>query len=199
LQDGGLVKRAPKRSAYRRRRPRRPLPGMMLFQDGSSHAWLAGRPPLDLIVTLDDATSALVARLAVRIGGGLPPPCQVVIEAGIVPPERADSWYEADLAVTCAGLSGRQFVAEPVLIVEVLSPSPAATDRDRKLPDYRRIGSLEDILVVSSTEPRIERFRREEGGWRVQDYAGSGTVSLEAFGITLELGELYAGVLAPAT
>ena len=96
--------------------------------------------------------------------GGLRCPCEVVIEAGIVPPERADSWYEADLAVTCAGLTGRQFVAEPRLIVEVLSPSTAATDRERKLPDYRTIPALEDILVVSSSEPRIEHYRREADG-----------------------------------
>jgi len=59
LQEAGLVKRAPKRSAHRKKRVRRPLPGMMLFQDGSRHQWLAGRPPLDLIVTLDDATSEI--------------------------------------------------------------------------------------------------------------------------------------------
>jgi transposase len=38
LQDAGVVKRAPKRSAHRKKRPRRPLPGMLLFQDGSTHA-----------------------------------------------------------------------------------------------------------------------------------------------------------------
>ena len=54
LQKAGLVRRAPKRSAHRKKRVRRPLPGMMLFQDGSRHPWLPGRPPLDLIVTLDD-------------------------------------------------------------------------------------------------------------------------------------------------
>ena len=69
LQDAGLVKRAPKRSAHRKRRPRRPLPGMMLFQDGSTHAWLAGRPPLDLIVTLDDATSELYSAFLVEEEG----------------------------------------------------------------------------------------------------------------------------------
>jgi transposase len=69
LQDAGLVKRAPKRSAHRRRRPRRPLPGMMLFQDGSTHAWLGGRPALDLIATLDDATSELYAAFLVEEEG----------------------------------------------------------------------------------------------------------------------------------
>ncbi len=57
----GVLKPAKRRSAHRKKRERRPLPGMMLFQDGSTHAWLAGEPPLDLIVTLDDATSAITS------------------------------------------------------------------------------------------------------------------------------------------
>ena len=57
LQQRGFIKVAKKRSAHRKKRPRRPLPGMMLFQDGSTHAWLPGQPQLDLIATLDDATS----------------------------------------------------------------------------------------------------------------------------------------------
>ena len=59
LQRAGLVRPAVKRSAHRKKRPRRPLIGMMLHQDGSRHAWLEGQAPLDLIVTLDDATGAL--------------------------------------------------------------------------------------------------------------------------------------------
>jgi len=59
LHSKGLLKKAERRGAHRRKRPRRPLPGMMLHQDGSRHAWLAGQPPLDLIVTMDDATSAI--------------------------------------------------------------------------------------------------------------------------------------------
>ena len=54
-----LLERAPRRGAHRRKRPRRPLPGMMLHQDGSRHAWLAGQPAMDLIVTMDDATSEI--------------------------------------------------------------------------------------------------------------------------------------------
>jgi Uma2 family endonuclease len=120
---------------------------------------------------------------------------RVTAKVGIVPPERADSWYQADLTVTCASLTGRQFVAEPVLIVEVLSPSTAVTDRDRKLPDYRVMPSLQDILAVSSTEPRIEHFRRERDGWRIHDLRGEGTLRLEALDLTLDLVDLYAGIL----
>lgn len=69
LHEAGLVRPAPKRSAHRKKRPRRPLPGMMLFQDGSRHAWLAGRPPLDLVVTLDDATSEIYSAFLVEEEG----------------------------------------------------------------------------------------------------------------------------------
>ena len=69
LQASGLVRKAPRRGAHRRKRPRRPMPGMLLHQDGSTHAWLAGQPPLDLIVTLDDATSEIHSAFLVAEGG----------------------------------------------------------------------------------------------------------------------------------
>ena len=56
LQAHGKIKPAPRRGAHRRKRPRRPVVGMMLHQDGSSHEWVAGQW-WDLIVTMDDATS----------------------------------------------------------------------------------------------------------------------------------------------
>ena len=69
LQSKGLLEKAPRRGAHRRKRPRRPLPGMMLHQDGSRHRWLAGQPMLDLIVTMDDATSAIYSAFLVEEEG----------------------------------------------------------------------------------------------------------------------------------
>src|SRR3954451_8594915 len=69
LQLRGLVSKAPKRSAHRKKRARRPLPGMLLFQDGSKHAWLPQGPELDLVVTLDDATSAILSAVLVEEEG----------------------------------------------------------------------------------------------------------------------------------
>src|SRR6201995_5798785 len=63
LHAAGLVRKAPKRSAHRKKRPRRPLPGMLLHQDGSRHAWIEGLPAMDLIVTMDDATSEIYSML----------------------------------------------------------------------------------------------------------------------------------------
>ena len=69
LQMRGLVSKAPKRSAHRKKRARRSLPGMLVFQDGSRHAWLPQGPPLDLIVTMDDATSAILSAVLVEEEG----------------------------------------------------------------------------------------------------------------------------------
>jgi transposase len=59
LQGAGLVKRKAKRGVHRKRRERRPLPGMMLHIDGSHHQWFQDERWHDLIVILDDATSEI--------------------------------------------------------------------------------------------------------------------------------------------
>ncbi len=69
LHKAGLVRKAARRGAHRRKRPRRPLVGMLLHQDGSTHAWLAGYGALDLIVTLDDATSEIYSAFLVAQEG----------------------------------------------------------------------------------------------------------------------------------
>jgi transposase len=70
LQRSGLVRPAARRGAHRRKRPRRPLPGMLLHQDGSPHAWLPGdKRSYDLIATLDDATSELYSLFLVEQEG----------------------------------------------------------------------------------------------------------------------------------
>ena len=70
LHRAGLVRPAPKRSAHRKKRPRRPMRGMMLHQDGSSrHAWIEGLPAMDLIVTMDDATSEIYSMILVEEEG----------------------------------------------------------------------------------------------------------------------------------
>ena len=62
LQGAGLVARRKKRGSHRRRRPRRPMPGMLLHIDGSKHRWFSDDRYYDLLVILDDATSAIDAR-----------------------------------------------------------------------------------------------------------------------------------------
>jgi hypothetical protein len=69
LHAAGLVERAKRRGAHRRKRERKPWEGMMLHQDGSRAGWLAGRPQLDLIVTMDDATSTIYSAFLIEEEG----------------------------------------------------------------------------------------------------------------------------------
>ena len=66
LHRSGQVQAATKRSAHRKKRPRRPMVGMLLHQDASTHAWLPGNAGKhDLVVTMEDATSAIYSAFLV--------------------------------------------------------------------------------------------------------------------------------------
>jgi len=70
LQEANLVKRGRRKGKHRRQRPRRPLPGMMIHQNGSRHRWFA-RTTCDLIVTMDDATGEIYSGFFVAEEGTL--------------------------------------------------------------------------------------------------------------------------------
>ena len=70
LQAAGHVTRAPRRGAHRKKRPRTPLPGMLLHQDGSTHEWVPDCQ-WDLIVTLDEATTEIYSAFFVEAEGTL--------------------------------------------------------------------------------------------------------------------------------
>ena len=141
-----------------------------------------------------EAHGTIVANLAIRIGAQLEPPCRVVGEAGILLPERDDACYQADLAVTCTPPEpGRAHVAEPVLLVEVISPWTAVHDRGLKLVDYCRLASAQEILLASSTERSVQYWRRDGMRWLVEDLIGEATLTLEAVPTPIPLAAIYAG------
>jgi Uma2 family endonuclease len=121
----------------------------------------------------------------------------VISEAGIVVPDRVDTYYVADLAVTCAPREpGRRMVVEPVLVVEVLSPSTGQVDRWRKVADYRTLPSVQEILVVFSDERRVEVQRRTPDGWRVEDLIGQAEIALSCCDRPVPLDALYRDLFA---
>jgi transposase len=69
LHTAGLVERNKRRGVHRRKRPRKPCEGMMLHQDASRFAWLEEGPELDLVVTMDDATSKIYSAFLVEEEG----------------------------------------------------------------------------------------------------------------------------------
>ena len=171
------------------------LAAFLVWDDGTDRRYelvdrrvVAMAPPIE-------AHGTVVANIARQIGNRLRAPCRVVIEAGIIPADRADSWYQADVVVTCTPAErGARPVAPPRLIVEVLSPSTAAHDRGVKLADYRKIASVEQILLVASEDRHVEVWLRTEHGWKVQDLIGDAAVVLGFDQQPLPLGAIYDGV-----
>jgi Uma2 family endonuclease len=84
-------------------------------------------------------------------------------------------------------------VADPVLIVEVLSPSTSQVDRFRKLADYRALASVQEILVVFADERRAQLQRHGADGWRVEDLIGQAALTLACCTSPIPLDALYAG------
>jgi Uma2 family endonuclease len=140
----------------------------------------------------------LAAQLCLRIGAALQlrRPCMVQVEAGIARPDRDDTCYVAHLAVTCRPpRRGDQLIADPVLIVEVLSPSTGLYDRQTKVADYHRIPSVEEILLIDSTTMFAEVLRREGDRWITEIIRGpQATLSLASIGLTATMADLYEGI-----
>jgi Uma2 family endonuclease len=84
------------------------------------------------------------------------------------------------------------------LIVEVLSPTTGLRDRHTKVADYRRIASVEEILLIDSTSIFAEVLRREGDRWITEIVRGQqGTLSLASIRLIAAMSELYEGIDLP--
>lgn len=125
------------------------------------------------------------------------PPCTVRVEAPIVPVDRDDACHEADLAVTCRPHEpGQKATPEPVLIVEILSPSTESYDRKVKVPDYRAIPSVQEIVLIDPQQVYCEVHRRLEDGRWLTDLLREpeARLRLESIGFDQPLSALYSNV-----
>ncbi len=116
-------------------------------------------------------------------------------------PDRADLYYVADLAVTCRpNEPGRQAIMDPILIVEILSPSTERHDRRVKLPVYRQIESAHEILLIDADSLYAELHRRENDRWVTELVRGASAIlSLASVELRVSMAELYEGVAISAT
>jgi Uma2 family endonuclease len=98
-----------------------------------------------------------------------------------------------DIVVRCGPPVQGGYITDPVLVVEVLSPSIAANDRGRRLEFYQTVASLTTILLVYPNERRVEHWTRGGSGWLEGVTQGRGVVPLDALGGEIELDEIYDG------
>lgn len=140
--------------------------------------------------------SILAGAIAVQLGSRLRSPCRVGVEVGIRLANRSDSYFQADLAVSCRPYDpATGGFPEPSVIVEVLSPSTEGTDRTVKLLAYRDLPSVQEILLIASVKRRAELWHRRDGEWRVQDIIGDGVLRFESLDAEIAMATLYDGLL----
>jgi Uma2 family endonuclease len=158
------------------------------YLDGEMYAMAGGTP--------DHA--ALAAAMIGILRGGLPSNCRVFTsDLRVRMPETGLSTYP-DAAVIC-GTSvraddDRLAVVNPVLLIEVTSPSTEEYDRGEKLRHYQSLPSLREVLIVSHREPRVTLVSRRDGGrWSSRDVGSGETITLATIdpAIAIAIDDLY--------
>lgn len=106
-------------------------------------------------------------------------------------------YFYPDASVVCEKAQFAEGVFDslinPILIVEVLSPSTEVYDRGKKFQTYRKMPTLQEYLLVSQDHPQIERyFLNQAGNWELTDVIGlDNTLELLAVECMLEMSEVY--------
>jgi Uma2 family endonuclease len=137
--------------------------------------------------------SIIVVNLSHELKARLTAPCYAGSEAGIEHPDRDDTFYEADIVISCTPVApGMMVIPNPVVVIEVLSPSTVEHDRGRKAYDYRRIPSLQEIVLVASEQRRVEVWRRRGAKWEIEDLIGDATLELESLSVAVPFAAIYA-------
>jgi Uma2 family endonuclease len=161
------------------------------FFDGAVFAMSGGSPDHSRLAA--NVISILSAQLAEK-------PCQAftsdlrvrVVETGLT--------THPDVSVICGSLERDpedvNTATNPVVVVEVLSPSTQRYDREEKAAHYRRIPSLQSYVLISQEEQRLEVLTRNpDGSWTLRE-ARSGAVDLPAINCKLAVADVYRNPLA---
>lgn len=164
------------------------------YLDGEIYAMAGGSP--------DHA--ALAASMIRLLGASLRSGCRVFTsDLRVRIPASGLSTYP-DVAVVCGpslrAADDALAVVNPILLVEVTSPSTEEYDRGEKLRQYQQISGLAEILIVSHQEPRITSFQRAaDGRWTVAEARWGQTLALTSTGGTLVVDDLYRDGLEDAS
>ena len=101
-----------------------------------------------------------------------------------------------DLLVRCGQATARNYITDPLIVVEVLSPSTMDTDRGGKLAFYKRLPTLRHIVLVYQDQVRAEHYRRTDVGWELETLtAPSDQLVLEAIRFEVALADAYFGAM----
>lgn len=145
------------------------------------------------------------SRLAVRVSSEIDAhlrekPCHVFSPDMRVRTPRTGAYLYPDVSVVCGEvksyLDAVDLLTNPLVIVEVLSPSTANYDRGEKFELYREFPSLQDYLLIHTENTHVEYYARQaDGSWLFREYRNAGDrARIASIEFDLDLGNLYKGV-----
>jgi Uma2 family endonuclease len=128
-------------------------------------------------------------------------PCRPFMEAMKARVKAANCFYYPDVMVACDRNDDESvYTEEPVLIIEVLSPSTAAVDRREKLTNYLKIATLREYLIVHQRRKRVECYRKgDDGNWTMTEYSAGEQLTLRSLPkgeLTISIDTIYKNVLS---
>ncbi|MEG4056972.1 MULTISPECIES: Uma2 family endonuclease [unclassified Microcoleus] len=138
----------------------------------------------------------IASNLVRRLGNHLDNTDCLVLSSDIkVRLEEANCYYYPDVAVTCDERdtsNTEDFILYPSLVVEVLSPSTAAFDRGDKFADYQTSRILQEYVLITQSEIKIECFRvNAEGNWVSQTYRQGDELELMSIDFRCPIAQVY--------
>jgi Uma2 family endonuclease len=140
-----------------------------------------------------DVHHLICTNLTVLIGGPLIGKCQV-FQGGMklrVDHRSDGDGYYPDIMVSCSQTDReRLYRKEPVLLIEVTSPSTARLDRGEKRLNYLQIPSLLEYVLVAQEIPKVEIMRRSEA-WVTRELFPGDALELDSVGLKLPLADIY--------
>lgn len=157
------------------------------YLDGEIYAMAGGTP----------AHAALASAVARLLGNQLPPSCRTYSSDLRIRVTRTNMSTYPDVSVVCGPVhvaeDDANAVINPVLIVEVTSPSTEAYDRGEKLAHYQQIESLREVLFVGHDAPKLTLVTRSgEGNWEVMEAGAGESIALSSVGAHVSVDELFA-------
>ncbi|MGH8652943.1 MAG: Uma2 family endonuclease [Gammaproteobacteria bacterium] len=106
-----------------------------------------------------------------------------------------DIFYYPDLAVGCGESNPNDYyLSQPVLVIEVLSPSTERLDLVEKRLNYQSLPSLHEYVLVAQDKPEVRIFRRAEAGWDLEIFAANDTVRFQSVDLAVPIAEIYEDV-----
>ncbi|MEA5419546.1 Uma2 family endonuclease [Spirulina sp. CCNP1310] len=120
--------------------------------------------------------------------------CEAYVADVKVQTHKNSRYFYPDIVITCNAddLQSEQFVENPTVMIEVLSPSTVSYDRGEKFKYYRQIASLEEYVLVDSKSMSVEVYQRGEGKmWRYYAYGEGEAIALRSIEFECPIEVLY--------